>query len=228
MSTNVLAAGKIRFDPELPRRHLDAAAKLKLGSYDHIALELPGNPLNLQRDELVFEKSNGPRTAAMLANVSGTSLCMIEVAGKFGRELAAQGEPAMVDFATEWLSNLYGSEIKKTIRRTSTTRWNEEPFVLGAFSAAPPGGQGARTVLMEPVRDKVWFAGEAVHETLWGTVGGAWQSGERAAEAAMRKLGYITTPREPRESAPVRTRRPPQRAPQARAPAPSSFFPWNR
>ena len=38
---------------------------------------------------------------------------------------------------------------------------------------------------MEPVRDAILFAGEAVHETLWGTVGGAWESGERAAEAAL-------------------------------------------
>jgi monoamine oxidase len=53
---------------------------------------------------------------------------------------------------------------------------------LGAFSAAAPGGQPGRKVLMEPVRERLFFAGEAVHETLWGTVGGAWESGERAAE----------------------------------------------
>ncbi|MEA2989105.1 MAG: hypothetical protein QOG83_1816, partial [Alphaproteobacteria bacterium] len=33
---------------------------------------------------------------------------------------------------------------------------------------------------------KLWFAGEATHETLWGTVGGAWEAGERAADAALR------------------------------------------
>ena len=60
----------------------------------------------------------------------------------------------------------------------STTQWDKEPWALGAFSAAAPGGQPARRVLMEPVRDRLWFAGEAVHETLWGTVGGAWESGE--------------------------------------------------
>ena len=43
-------------------------------------------------------------------------------------------------------------------------------------------------MLTEPVRDAVWFAGEAVHETLWGTVGGAWESGERAADAVLRRL----------------------------------------
>ena len=42
---------------------------------------------------------------------------------------------------------------------------------------------------MEPVQGAVWFAGEAVHETLWGTVGGAWESGARAADAVLRRLG---------------------------------------
>jgi hypothetical protein len=40
----------------------------------------------------------------------------------------------------------------------------------------------------------VFLAGEATHETLWGTVDGAWESGERAAEAALRKIGAISEP----------------------------------
>jgi monoamine oxidase len=188
-STGVLGAGKIRFDPDLPRRHTDAIAKLGLGSYDHVALELPGNPLGLQNDDLIFEKASGPRTAALLANVSGTSLCLVEVAGAFGRDLARQGDAAMVAFALDWLANLFGAQAKQAVKRTHATQWAKEPWVLGAFSAAAPGGQPGRKVLMEPVRDRLFFAGEAVHETLWGTVGGAWESGERAAEAAIRRIG---------------------------------------
>jgi monoamine oxidase len=188
-STGVLAAGKIKFAPELPKRFLDALGKLTLGSYDHIAVELKGNPLQLQNDDLVFEKSAGIRTAAMLANVSGTPLCMIEVGGKFGRDLSKEGEAAMVAFATDWLVGLYGAEIKKAIGRTHATRWNEEPWAMGAFSAAAPGGQPSRRALMETIRDRIFFAGEAIHETLWGTIGGAWESGERAADAALKMWG---------------------------------------
>ena len=188
VSTNVLTSGKIKFDPDLPKRHLDAAAKLKLGSYDHIALELPDNPLALRADELVFEKSDSAHTAALFANVSGTPLSIVDVAGTFGRDLAAKGEDAMFDFAQSWLTGLFGVEIGKTVRRKYATRWNEEPWVLGAFSAAAPGAQGARRVLMEPVGERIWFAGEAAHETLWGTVGGAWESGERAADAAIKRI----------------------------------------
>jgi hypothetical protein len=34
--------------------------------------------------------------------------------------------------------------------------------------------------LAEPVNGVLWFAGEAVNQTYWATVGGAWQDGERA------------------------------------------------
>jgi monoamine oxidase len=193
-ATGVLASERIKFDKGLPKRHLDALDKLKPGSFDHIALEFPGNPLGLQRDDVVLERSSGPRTAALLANVSGTSLSLIEVGGRFGRDLAAQGELAMVEFAAEWLTSLFGSGVKRAVQRSAVTRWNAEPWTQGAFASAEPGGQWARRALMEPIRDRVYCAGEAVHETLWGTVGGAWESGERAADAVLRRLAGLPEP----------------------------------
>jgi monoamine oxidase len=209
VSTNVVTSGAIKFTPELPKRQIDAFAKLSLGSYDHIGLELVGNPLGFESDDLVFEKSADSHTAAILANVSGTQLCLIEVAGTFGRELAAHGEAAMVNFAADWLAGLYGADLKKAIKRSHATRWNYEQRVLGAFSAAAPGGQGARRILMEPVQNAVWFAGEAVHETMWGTVGGAWESGERAADAVLHRLGPAKEP--PAAAAIPFKRKPPPR-----------------
>lgn len=191
VSTNVLTSGRIRFSPELPRRHLEAASKLKLGSYERIALDMPGNPLGLAPDELVFEKSEGADTAALLANVGRSSLCFVDIGGAFGQGVAAQGDKAMTAFALEWLGKLYGADLKKAVRSTQVTQWDKDPLVLGAWSSAAPGAQPSRRVLMEPLRDRIWFAGEAVHETAWGTVNGAWESGERAAEAALRKMGAL-------------------------------------
>jgi len=37
--------------------------------------------------------------------------------------------------------------------------------LTAAFSAASPGGEWARKALAEPLRDRLWFAGEAVHDT---------------------------------------------------------------
>ncbi|HET7885560.1 MAG TPA: FAD-dependent oxidoreductase [Bradyrhizobium sp.] len=190
VSSNVLAAGNIKFTPELPKRQLEAAAKLSLGSYDRIALQLPGNPFGLGRDEAVIEQSKSTRTALLSANVGGSALCLIDIGGSFGRDLTSQGEKAMVAFAIEWLKGLFGSDIAAIVKRSSVTRWNASPLTLGAMSVAAPGGEPSRKILTEPLGN-LFLAGEATHETLWGTVDGAWESGERAAEAALRKIGAL-------------------------------------
>jgi uncharacterized protein with NAD-binding domain and iron-sulfur cluster len=81
------------------------------------------------------------------------------------------------------------------------------------MSAAAPNGQPSRKILTEPIGN-LFLAGEATHETMWGTVDGAWESGERAADAALRKIGPAKQPesvqapvrpsRKPRRSAPTR------------------------
>ena len=190
VSSNVLAAGNIKFTPDIPKRTLDAASKLSLGSYDRIALQMPGNPLGLVRDDIIIEQSNSTRTALMYANMGGSSLCTLDVAGSFGRDLSAQGEAAMVAFAVEWLTKLFGSDAAAAVKKSSATRWNAAPFALGAMSAAGPGGQASRKILTEPI-GCMYLAGEATHETLWGTIDGAWESGERAAEAALRRIGAL-------------------------------------
>lgn len=190
VSSNVLTAGNIKFSPDIPKRQLDAAAKLGLGSYDHIALQLQGNSLGLARDDVIIEQSTSTRTAMLFANMGSSSLCSIDVGGSFGRDLAAQGEKAMVAFAVEWLTKLFGSDLALTISKSSATRWNAAPFALGAMSCAAPGAQPSRKILAEPV-GCMFLAGEATHETMWGTVDGAWESGERAAEAALRRIGAL-------------------------------------
>jgi len=195
VSSNVLAAGNIKFTPE-PKRQLDAAAKLSLGSYDRIALWLAGNPLGLANDDAVIEQSNSTRTALLSANIAGSSLCLIDVGGSFGRDLSGQGEQAMLAFAREWLKKLFGSDLAVAVKKSSVTRWNASPYILGAMSVAVPGAQPSRKILTEP-SGNLFLAGEAAHETLWGTVDGAWESGERAAEAALRKIGALSEPAAP-------------------------------
>jgi monoamine oxidase len=46
-----------------------------------------------------------------------------------------------------------------------------------------------RRAFTEVVANRLIFAGEHTHETLWGTLAGAWASGERAAGQALRLLG---------------------------------------
>jgi monoamine oxidase len=179
---------------------------LRLGSYDRIALQMPGNPLGLGRDENVIERSKDARTALLVANVGGSSLCTVDVAGKFGADLAAQGEGAMTAFAREWLGGLFGGDAVAKIERSFATRWNADPLIGGAMSAAAPGAAGGRKLLGEPFGN-VFIAGEATHETLYGTVEGAWESGGQAADAALKKIGPAKPPPPQKQKKPRAKRR---------------------
>jgi monoamine oxidase len=189
-STAVLASGKIRFRPNLPGAYASAFEKLKLGSYDHVALAFNGNPLGLDANEVIFERVSTTNTAALFANVHGTPLSLLTSAGHSGAELADKGENAMTAFALDWISGVFGSRARKAVSRVHATSWNKDPWALGAFSSAPAGAQEARKTLSDPLNDVVWFAGEAVHQSFWGTVGGAWQNGERAADAIIARLDH--------------------------------------
>jgi hypothetical protein len=79
------------------------------------------------------------------------------------------------------------------------------------MSAAAPGGQAARRTLMDALNNRIWFAGEAVHERLWGTVAGAWESGDRAALAALRVIA--PTPEQKQQSKQPRQPRRPSKQP---------------
>src|SRR4029450_6318303 len=129
----------IKFDGGLPKRQQDAFEKLKLGNFDHIALELMGNPLGLARDEMVFEKTQSTRTGALTANIGGTPLSLVSVGGKWGRDLVAPGDKAMVEFAVEWLSGMFGPGVKRALGRTQVTQWSKDPWAQGAIATAAPG-----------------------------------------------------------------------------------------
>ena len=63
----------------------------------------------------------------------------------------------------------------------------------------------ARFSNLDPVGNRIWFAGEAAHERHWGTVRGAWDSGERAAAAVLRTFappGQRLRPKQPRRQRP--------------------------
>jgi monoamine oxidase len=221
-SSNVLASGVMKFSPDLPRKHLEAAVKLSLGSQDRIALMLAGNPLGLGRDDAFIEQSKDARTGFLCANIGASSLCTVDVSGSFGRELSEHGQSAMIAFATEWLTGLFGSEFGKSVRKSAATQWNADPNIQGAMSAAMPGSTGARRALMDSFAG-VFLAGEAAHETLWGSVDGAWESGERAAIGALKRIGAIReTETDQPAKRPLRERLRGKPAPSADAASPPS------
>jgi monoamine oxidase len=195
VSTAVLGAGAIRFTPALPRRQQEAVHALSCGAYEHLIVRLPGDPMGAKPDEPFVVKADTAATAKPLARIAGSDWWYFDIGGAFARDLVRAGPAAMKAFAAEFVGNEFGPQARRAMDEVQVTAWTADPFVRGAWSVAGPGATPQRLRLAEPVGQRLVIAGEATDEGLWGTVGGAWASGERAAGQVLAWLQPAASPR---------------------------------
>jgi phytoene dehydrogenase-like protein len=86
-SPGVLAAGRIRFSPNLPERAASAFPRLPMGVLNRIAFELPGNPLRMKDDETVLFRAQGGKTMRLTMRVAGSDIAYADLGGAQAREL---------------------------------------------------------------------------------------------------------------------------------------------
>ncbi len=110
--------------------------------------------------------------------------------GPRARRLSAGGSPEMIRLSLASLESVFGRRADPAAQFIGALvhDWERDPYCYGAYSHVRAGGQGARETLARPLRDTLYFAGEAAD--LSGeaaTVGGALQSGMRAARELLRQ-----------------------------------------
>ncbi|MBY5834915.1 FAD-dependent oxidoreductase (plasmid) [Rhizobium leguminosarum] len=181
-STTVLTRGAIILDPEADD-HLHAASQLPLGLADKLFLELHGNH-GLEPETHLLGDPQNAETGSYYIRPLGRPV----VEGFFGGNGAVVIERAgLVEafaFALDQLSSLLGSNIRRHLRPLAASSWCRTDWIGGSYSHALPGHAGARAVLARPVGDRLFFAGEATHQSDFSTAHGAWESGLRAADQA--------------------------------------------
>lgn len=187
VSTGVLAFGGLRFSPHLPPQHDEAIHNLPMGLLTKIPLEIKGDRLGLKPFEDILIEHHGHHDVYFLCFPFDCDLLVGFVGGDFAWELSAAGEAAAVDFALQTLVRSFGSAIEKQVGRSAMTDWGANPYARGAYAAARPGFAASRKTLMEPVGNRIFFAGEALGGSLVQTCAGARLSGEAAAL----KLGEV-------------------------------------
>ncbi len=188
-SPAVLAFEEIHFDPELPDDHVEAFFDLPMGMLTKIPIEIRNTRLGLQPfDDLLMERP-AQNDIYFLAFPFDSDLMVGFVGGDFAWEMSAAGETAAVDFVVDRLVDVFGSDIRGHVGRSMMTNWGAERTVRGAYAAARPGRARARQTLMQPVADRIFFAGEHLAGPLIQTCGGARLSGEAVARQVIAALG---------------------------------------
>lgn len=181
VSTGVLAFEDIAFTPDLPDEHLEAICDLPMGLLTKVPVRIEGTRLGLEPfDDLLLER-HARHDLYFLAFPFDTDLMVGFVGGDFAWEMEAAGCAAAVDFVTDRLVDIFGSDLRRAVTAGTMTNWSAERHVRGAYAAARPGKAHAREVLARPVGERIWFAGEALAGGLKQTAGGARLSGEAVA-----------------------------------------------
>ena len=190
VSTGVLASGAIAFSPALPAPVQEAIAGLPMGVLNKVALRAVGADRQGLADSCGIDQFAAGVTAPVMTFIAWPH-GQDHVIGFMGGSAAAalEHDGAAEDHARSQWRAMFGSDAVFAPGAV-VTRWATSPYTLGSYAYARPGQSGARGVLAQPLADGLLvFAGEATRtDGLAGTVGGAYLSGEHAADLVSNRL----------------------------------------
>ncbi len=103
--------------------------------------------------------------------------------GPRAERLQGSDPGAIVDAALASLQRIFGMgpELHEELRGVHVHDWQADPYARGAYSYVTVGGTSAPQALARPLRNMLFFAGEAANPEAIGTVEAALESGRRAA-----------------------------------------------
>ena len=188
VSTGVLGAGAIEFDPPLDAERRGALDAVPMGRAEKVALRFRPDPFGLA-DNTYVTIQRGEEAMGFHLLAGDDRLAVGYAGGELARFVARADEPEVLEWALGWLADGFGAGVREAFVRGTRTTWLDDPLVRGGYSAArPDGGHAQRGVLARPHGERVLFAGEATSADRFATVDGAWRSGERAATEAWRLI----------------------------------------
>lgn len=186
--TMVLRASSL-FTPALPPEVAGAIAGFTTGIYEHAVLHWPSCPFR-GADRLASLVGGREASPGLLTRIDGTPFHFFELDAPMAASLDARaaGPDGVRRLVRATLAAHFGTRALHDLAIPAVSEWRHDPYARGSWAVVPPGHADARSQLQAPVADRIWFAGEALSRLQWGTAGGAYAEGSRAAEAVADRL----------------------------------------
>jgi polyamine oxidase len=177
----VLQNGDVAFDPPLPARKRAAIKRLGMGVLDKVIVKFaePFWPRDVHGFGFV-----GPQRVTEAFNgllFTGEAILIGFRGGRLARKSESLSDADTVAQFVAELSSAFGTDVPQP-EGALVTRWAREPFTRGSYSYIAAGSTPAdMRALGAPVGKRLLFAGEATSPSYFGTVAGAYWTGEREA-----------------------------------------------
>jgi monoamine oxidase len=186
----VLKSDGIRFEPRLSAEKTAVIHRIGFGGravLNKIVLCFSRRFWPAKRERFACLPSDLPRREAFLVwmdqeSVTGAPVLVGFASGDISAELdQAASDMEICEEALAVLRRMFSRRIPEPVAYR-ITRWLSDPWSLGSYSyAAVNVTEDDRKRLAAPIHSRLFFTGEATHETHYGTVQGALLAGEREA-----------------------------------------------
>jgi len=176
----VLQQDAIRFAPALPAGIAQAIHGFTQGVYEHVLLHWPDSPFR-GADRLASLIGTRRQPPGLLTCIDGAPFHFFELDQPTAAGFDRRDGDAPCRYAREVLAEHFGHRAIRRLSALHSTGWRHDPWSRASWAVVPPGLYAIRDTLKAPVGERIWFAGEALSRAQWGTAGGAWEEGERAA-----------------------------------------------
>lgn len=198
----VLKKRTVQFIPDLPQWKTDSIERLNVGVINKVILVFKEKFW----DTFVTIRACGgvtpeDRGACFMFNdlgeVDGLPAVCALYSGLAAEAMASRSDEDIVNECVERFKTLCNkAEQTVELSQSLVTRWQLDPYTLGAYSYVGVNGSIVNhDLLSRPVQQTVFFAGEATSRLYPGTVHGAYLSGLRAAKDILTSLiGPIHVP----------------------------------
>lgn len=181
VSTGILASGEIEFDPGLPDWKIDAVLGLPTGTLNKVCIHFDEDVFGPDGRGFHVNCSNDAGAAGFEVSVMGQNTVVVFIGGRFAVWLEKQGQQASYEYALDEVANVFGNDLRNHVTRSIATAWTTDPWTRGSYSCALPGRAQQRSVLAQPIENRLFFAGEATTVGDHACCHGAFNSGIRAA-----------------------------------------------
>ena len=188
VSTGVLAANRIRFEPGLPHTTRAAISALPMGRLAKVAIQFDRNIYGSFTDDCFLYYDSPDSSICIITGYADFTMAVAYAGGPLADELEALGVECAAAYLLDRLERVFGSKLRQYVTATDCTQWGSDPDVGGSYAIALAGHAGARIALAEPIANRLFFAGEATSEHHYGYAHGAFLEGRAAAERVVALL----------------------------------------
>lgn len=186
------APGAVRFTPALDAKR-DALRGLASGPVVKLVLRFASAfweevQAGRFRDASFFHGAIDPFPVFWTPAPAHAPLLVAWAGGPRAARLSASPSEAAVHGALASLGSLFAIDAEGELEACYYHDWQADCLARGAYSYVLVGGDGARADLALPLKDTLFFAGEATDPEEAGTVTGALQSGVRVGREVLQGL----------------------------------------